>query len=312
MLTDDNSAPADEQQIVIGDKTADKPSTVPLNEEGLPVLGMHVGVEERDYRRAPGINKSMLDKIAKSPATYMFEKMHPRPGTPSMVFGSALHCLVLEPQRFEEIYIPDPYSGSQSKEAKLWREEMKAAGKTVINTKGDPTDPWDRSDWDTLRYMRDAVMANGVASALITECIAEVSFWWVDDEVHKLCKGRIDGWSPAHSIPFDLKSTSDATWNGFSRSIHEYRYDVQDAFYSDGVRASGQMIDDFVFIAVEKDPPYLCACYTLPFEWVQDGRITYKRDLETYKRCMNAGEWPGLDELRELQMPRYARYKKIS
>lgn len=287
-------------------------TTVPLNENGLPVLGFHEGVIDTDYRRAPGINKSSLDLIAKSPATYFFERSNPRPSTPAMVFGSALHCLVLEPEKFEQVYIPDAFPGNRSKEALAWRETRKHAGQIVIRSDGDASDPWDRSDWDKLHLMRDSIMANGVAAALIADAQREVSFWWIDSETKKLCKGRIDGWSPAHSIAFDLKTMSDATWSGFSRSIHDYRYHVQDAFYTDGLNACGKLVGEFVFIVAEKDPPYLTACYMVPFEWRQQGRVQYSQNLQTFKKCMEEDKWPGLEELRELHMPAFARYGRIS
>lgn len=287
-------------------------TTVPLTPEGLPVQGCHENVIDTDYRRAPGINKSSLDRISRSPATYDFERRHPKPGTPAMFFGSAFHCLVLEPVRFAEEYVQDPYAGSQSKEAKLGRMELAAQGKQTINTKGDPLDPWDASDWDKLHRMRDAVMKRPVASALIEDAIKEMSFWWIDEETKKLCKGRVDGWCVGHNIAIDLKTSSDATYSGFLRSIHDYRYHVQDSFYSDGLRACGKMIGEFIFIVVEKEPPYLCAEYMAPFDWRQQGRVQYAHDLAIYKQCREDDVWPGLPDLRELQMPNFARFGRIS
>jgi len=115
-----------------------------------------------------------------------------------------------------------------------------------------------------------------------------------------------------HNLAIDLKTTKDASFFGFSRSVHDFRYDVQNAFYIDGLRACGAHCEGFVFIAIEKEPPYLCACYTLPADWVRIGRIKYRRALATYAECKKADQWPGLEPLRDLQMPSYARFEKIS
>ncbi len=279
----------------------------------LPALGIHEGMSFEDYKRAPGMNKHGLDNIHKSPATYLFERRYPRPSTPAMMFGSALHCLVLEPEEFPKIYIQDKFSGSYSKEAKAWRKEMEKAGKLTISTKADETKgPWGVSDWDQLHLMRDSVMANPFAEAMINTARVELTLFWIDQDTKRLCKGRLDGYSEGHFLMFDLKTANDASCGGFQRAVHEYRYDVQDAWYQDGARECGLRSDGFVFLCVEKDPPYLTACYTITPEWRRQGRAKYRQDMDTYQRCLKADEWPGYEPMRDLDMPGFAKYNRIS
>jgi len=280
----------------------------------LPALGIHLDIPFHDYLRGPGISKHGLDQIQEAPARYWFEKQHPPPATPAMILGSALHTLVLEPDKFDSEYCKDMYGGSRSKEALAWRAAQQEVGRTCINDKTDTEKGvYGVSDWDRLHLMRDSVLANPIAAALLDgEGHNEMSMYWVDPQYKRLCRARADRYNADHNLMIDLKSAADASYSGFQRAVNDYRYDVQDAFYQDGGRLCGLHVEGMVFIAVEKKPPYLTACYMITPEWRAIGRQKYMRNLDTYNECLESGEWPGYPENRDLDMPRYARTAKIS
>ena len=136
----------------------------------LPEIGLHEDIPNGEYHRGPGISKSGLDLIHRSPAHYMTQRLHPKPPTAAMTFGSAFHDLVLLPELFEKTYRPDPAPGSQSKDAKSQREELIGDGITIIHT-ATAAGYWERDDWRTLHLMRDAVMAHPIAFVLLQEGI---------------------------------------------------------------------------------------------------------------------------------------------
>ncbi len=293
---------------------------IKVEERKLPELGVHEDMPDTDYFKAPGINKHSLDLIAESPARYWFEKLNPRPTTPAMILGRALHCLVLEPDLFPARFIQDKYEGSQAKDAKLWRAEQIAQGLTPLSTKRDPDKgAWGASDWDEIHLMADSIRANPIASALLEGARTELTMFWQDtnargdgDPTWRLCKGRADFYNEAHGLMGDIKTAADASFSGFARAVHDYRYEVQAAWYSDGAKLCDLRVDGFVFVVVEKTPPYLTACYTLPPDWLHQGRVKYRRDLETFHQCRQDGEWPGYEPLRDLDMPSYAKFAPIS
>lgn len=63
---------------------------------------------EQDYFSAPGLSNSGMADLAVSPLRYWYKWVRPdrepEEPTPFMVFGSALHCAVLEPDQFERRY----------------------------------------------------------------------------------------------------------------------------------------------------------------------------------------------------------------
>lgn len=160
--------------------------------------------------------------------------------------------------------------------------------------------------WKQIHAMRDAVMAHPAASALLTRIPgrAEQSVYWIDAITGTLCRCRPDWWRDDH-LPIDLKTTEDASMEGFARSVAKFRYDVQAAYYLDGIQAAtGKRPQNFVFIAVEKKPPYAVGVYVLDAETLEIGRGLYREDLTTYTECAKSDKWPGYgDKIQTINMP---------
>ena len=75
----------------------------------------------------------------------------------------------------------------------------------------------------------------------------------------------------------DLKTTDDAA--KFHFSARDYRYDVQQAYYSDGADQDGEAPDVFLFIVVSKTRSMdatQCALSRLHPASVEAGRIEYR------------------------------------
>ncbi len=112
----------------------------------------------------------------------------------------------------------------------------------------------DPEAWDQLHRMREAVYALPEARAILDlEWVAEQSVYWVDPQTGVLCRCRPDLWARKARIILDVKTTDDASAEGFAKSIANWGYDVQDPFYSDGIEvATGKPLVGFLFLAVEK------------------------------------------------------------
>ena len=55
-----------------------------------------------DYARVPGIRWSSLKYMSVSPRMYRYRLTHPEPRKRAWVIGGAIHCMVLEPDTFDE------------------------------------------------------------------------------------------------------------------------------------------------------------------------------------------------------------------
>lgn len=160
--------------------------------------------------------------------------------------------------------------------------------------------------WEQLHAMAAAVHSHPAAGALLTSVPgeAEKSVYWNDPTTGVLCRCRPDWWRE-DDVLVDLKTTDDASPEGFAKSMANWRYDVQDPFYTDGVKiATGRNVKAFVFIAVEKKPPYAVGVYVLDSASREIGRATYQHDLKVYAECLANDNWPGYgDKIQTINMP---------
>lgn len=265
-------------------------------------------MNNKDYHAdVSRISKSGLDLVAKSPlhywSKYLDPNREPESPTPALILGSAFHSIVLEPHKFNTEFAVAPKVDRKTSAGKqIWSDfEELNSHKTLLTS----------DQYDTIQRMRDSVRNHPAVDALLSTGVAEQTLHWTDQATGVPCKARPD-WMTARGIIVDLKSTEDASIEAFSRSSYSYRYHVQSAFYLDGLSAQndGPAFDTFVFVAVEKSPPFAVAVYVADEQFVTHGRETYMCNLEMYKRCVEKGDWHGYPkQVQTLQLPAYA-FKK--
>lgn len=261
-----------------------------------------LGMSNEDYHSSEGISKSGLDLIAKSPlhywAAYLNPKREPRTETAAMMIGTAIHTAVLEPDRFAMEYRVSPAVDKRTKDGKATWEAFVADCETNGHT------PISVKDLEACNNIAEVVRNHYTAQQLFKNGVAETSMFWEDEATGVLCKCRPD-WIADGNILVDLKSTVDASPEGFSRSAFNYRYWVQAAWYLDGAeKATGTRPEAFVFVAFEKEPPYACGFYYASDEMVEAGRAEYRRCLDLYADSLKHKNWRGYSPtLEPLQMP---------
>lgn len=252
--------------------------------------GIYEGMPNDVYHSSNGISCTGLKKVAISPAHY---KHGESKQTPAMFTGSATHAAILEPDLFARQYVTLPQGKDRrSSEYKALCAEY---GTDNVLTS---------SDAYQIAKMQEAVWSNPVAHKwLYTEKGRnELSVYAKDPATGVLVRCRFDrlldrGFSP------DLKTTVDASPAGFSRIIAKYGYAFQAAFYLDVYHwATGDILDGFGFIAVEKSAPYNVMCYRLDDESIEVGRTQYRAALNVYANCLESGVWDGYDGSAEEQL----------
>ena len=241
---------------------------------------------EAEYRNHPAISRSELWHILDSPQKFKYLKDHPSHPTPALLLGQVFHKLVLEPNSFADEYVVTPIVDRRTKAGKeRWAEfEEESAGKTIITTEM----------YEQAAAMRSAVEQEPLAVKLL-EGSREVPFFWKDDVTGEECKCRTDCLNRNYSQPIvvDVKSTTDASTEAFTKDAIKYGYDFQTAMYSVGVEASIMEKPLFVFIAVEKTPPYAVNILQADELLLRRGDRLYREALDTYHECKLTGNWYG-------------------
>lgn len=367
--------------------------------------GVYAGIPNAEYHGGPGISKSGLDLIHRSPMHYhavVTAANDNHESTAAQAIGTAAHMLILEPGEFVKTYclglrpqdvphaIEDrdqlvamvaklnegrlpklPGTGSKAEvierilanqPEETWTpdqlEAMKAADlKEIINQLNVnrlgllPTS-------GSRHELAELLRANGVEVTLWSDVQAE----WLANNQNRIVLSQ-EQWDQLHrmrdavwahpaasgvlhrgnNMVVDLKTTDDASLEGFSRSIANWRYDVQHPYYLDGLRKaveqsggelpeqavigaaelSAYWVDEetgvlcrcrpdfwrgepkhFIFIAVEKKEPHAVGVYKLDEESVDLGRAQYRTDLRVYAECKANDTWPGYgDRIQTISVP---------
>lgn len=259
---------------------------------------------EQEYNKAPGIRRSLLWEIRRSPAHLKWRMENPPEATPALIFGQALHAAVLTPEDYGRQFAAMP---NVDRRTKAGREAWEAAaaeaqGRTQI-----------AFDWaEQIAAMVQAVRGNPMAARLL-DGPHETSYFWKDSMTGEACKCRTDAETVVGDMRLivDLKSCQDASTDAFMRDALSYGYDVQAAMYTDGVRTATDRESMFVFIAVEKAPPYAINILQADPGFMAYGQDRYRHLLGVYHDCRVRDSWPGYtghdNDINALELPAWLK-----
>ncbi|EPH7578483.1 exodeoxyribonuclease VIII [Escherichia coli] len=264
--------------------------------------GIYYGVSNENYHAGPGVSKSQLDDIADTPALYLWRKNAPvdTTKTKTLDLGTAFHCRVLEPEEFSNRFIVAPEFNRRTtagkEEEKAFLMECASTGKTVITAE----------EGRKIELMYQSVMALPLGQWLVESAgHAESSIYWEDPETGILCRCRPDKIIPEFHWIMDVKTTADI--QRFKTAYYDYRYHVQDAFYSDGYEAQFGVLPTFVFLVASTTVEcgrYPVEIFMMGEEAKLAGQQEYHRNLRTLADCLNTDEWPAI---KTLSLPRWAK-----
>lgn len=267
------------------------------------IPGIHTLTNE-DYHAAPGISKTGLWTIhTKTPFHFRYGE---RKASSFFDLGKVAHTAILEPHLLDGAVMKGPADRRGNK----WKDATAAAAdaQVVLLTEDDHA---------KVFRIRDSADKNATLRALRPGLVVEQSGFALDPETGVLCRCRPDGYQPSSGIILDLKTTTDGGASAFARSVANFGYHVQDAFYS-FVWDEAQLycepttpprcgVQGFVFVVVETTAPYVTSTYELDPSAVDEGRAIYRAALARYAECARADVWPAYpDEPEPLKLPRWA------
>ena len=269
--------------------------------------GIYHDISNADYHAGPGVSKSQLDDISISPAIYQWRKSAPvdEEKTKALDMGTALHCLLLEPEEFDKRFIIAPEfnrrtTAGKAQEAEFFRQ-CEGLGMSVMTAE----------EGRKLKLMRESALAHHAARWLLeADGHAEASFYWTDEETGELCRIRPDRYLANHPVLVDVKKVADM--DRFARHIEEFRYHVQDAMYREGFSQVTGETPGFLFLAVSDSIDcgrYPVRVFDLDAEDVDTGHTIFRRDLNTYHQCRETNDWGGVETIKR---PAWARKQDMS
>lgn len=261
--------------------------------------GAHRGMPAADYFAVEAMSQSGAKSILRSPMHFRVERDRPSEPTAAMQFGTAVHDGILEPAEFAARVVEAPEINRRTKDGRQEWADFKAAnaGRIVLDTE----------DFARARRCIDAVRSHRMARKLLEAATdVELSLFWIDGEFGVPCKARLDA-LPLGGI-LDVKTTTDASPEEFSRSIHAFGYHIQGGHYFSGCEhVLSRTPEFFALVAVESEEPHAVKCYDLEPVAIKFGQARMREALERYRDALAAGRWPGYpDTIDVISLPPWA------
>jgi hypothetical protein len=240
-----------------------------------------MNVPEAEYFSNPGYSQSDMKQALESPELLYWMKHKggraQRKPSPQMIEGTLAHACILEPDKFNATY---KVCGPRN--TKAGKEEAKEAIESGRQ-------PITRAQYEKALDMNIAVNDNLLCNSFFVDGLAEQSFFSEDDRTTLPMKARLD-WITENDTIVDLKTVAagGASPANFAKQVANFSYHLQAAHY---LEMSG--MQRFVFVVVEREPPFQIGVYELDDDAIAEGRYLRRKALDLIANCKVFNDWPG-------------------
>jgi hypothetical protein len=235
------------------------------------------------YHAHPAISSSDVKTVFNKSLAHW--QLSQRRESAAFDLGSAVHALVLEPEKDLVRCGPGDRRGNAWKDAKL------------------------AADLDGYILLPEAEyeLAKNVAYAAITQMpewmdrprIHEASFFAEDHVTGVEIKCRPDIYIEEDGLVIDLKTCASASPRQFTRDVHNYGYNLQAAFYLRVLQEAGFKAERFVFFAIEKEAPFACCCHEIDPDYLNASDAAITATLIKIRDAQKKGDyttgWPEIN-----------------
>lgn len=227
------------------------------------------------------LSSSSVKTIA-SRSVYHLLNSSPYRETEDMMLGTAIHAKMLEPKSFDETYVVMvPFNGTtrEGKAIKADYVRNEADGKILLKA----------NHGDIITGLYNSAQKNDLAMSYMKGDI-ELShyseFMGVPVKVRPDVKGK--------DFISDIKTCQDASPKAFRYDVYKYKWHIQAAFYC---AVLGYTMDQFKFIAMQKNYPYDVVVYTLSEQMQEEGYNLMVEAVRKWCIYLETGEaeyydWP--------------------
>ena len=219
--------------------------------------------------------------------------------TKAMADGTAVHAFFLERAKFETDFVIKPADMRlNTKAGKEWAQEHQS--KIII----------DFELGNNLLEMEKSFMDSPAKLIYDIKGQAELSYFWDDFGTIK-GKCRPDWISDDGSIVVDVKTTTDASPYGFQKSIANWGYHLQLGWYLRGLRKLVLPVKEFIFIAIEKTPPFCVGVYSADQNMIDFAMKELDQLMPEIQTAMMSNEFPDYTpEITSIGLPPWMTDKK--
>jgi hypothetical protein len=235
--------------------------------------------DDKGYFDDPAYSQSDLKAVLDCPQL-LWEMKHNggrrKLPTAAMQSGTIDHMAVLEPDRFDKTYA---VCGPRNTKA------GKAAAKAAEDA---GLEPITQAQYVEAHNVNAAIRQHPLAKQLLVDGQPEVSVYGEDASTGLKVKGKLDWFNDDRIIDLKTVGPGGASPAAFTKQIVNFKYHLQAAHYLEMTGAEA-----FIFLVVEREPPYQIGIYELDDNALAEGRWLRKKALDTVAFCRAANSWPG-------------------
>lgn len=226
-----------------------------------------------EYHSRKEISASGIKTIHKK-SVYHYLNQKPFSSS-SMELGTAVHTMLLEPEKFIEEYFVAPKLDLRTKAGKEQKAEFEKAnvGKKMLRDE----------EWHIVKNIANNFNEHELAKKYCNG-MKEMSHY----TTYKGVPVRVRPDNINYGLEFisDVKTCQDNSPQAFKRDVYKYAYHVQAAFYS---LVLGFPVENFRFIAVETNYPFSVEVYALSDDLIEQGINHMNKALNSWKLYYTSG-----------------------
>jgi len=261
---------------------------------------------------APGISRTLVVELLQlSPAhakTLLDGTYHKRE-TPAMVGGTMVDLALLEPDKFQEglsHWVVPSGMNLATKEGIAWKKDHPGLPRIRATSDAENT-----VSVENIHGMIESLMKSPKVRRIIEQGTKQESAFALDPETGLMRKVRSDVRlvdNQSRLVITDLKSTfrggtSSEAWR---KHCARMAYHIQDSFYSHVYQSLTGEMPFFLFIAVERKPPYAVRLFQLDPEGKECGRTRCQIAMYQFRQCIDSGLWPAFnDDIETISLPKW-------
>ena len=218
-------------------------------------------------------------------------------------FGSAFHVMTLEPENWDdEVAVSPNCKKTTVANKQIWEQfEKSNRGKIWITP----------AEQESMREMYAHLREDTEASKWLwgyEDTKYEVGLLWKDSLSGIGCKCRPDGYIPSENVILNLKTSSDPSLDGIAKSMANFCYHNQAAFYMEGLYEMTGEWPRHISIIVGTKAPYEVACVEYSEKSIRLARLQNERALRELVGYRRSDDWKGRtsNKLIEVDLPAWA------
>ena len=235
-----------------------------MDEKKVYENGIH-DISNNEYHASSGISRSSLLEFKRSPYhfwhKYMVERSDSADPSAALVMGNLIHTMVLEPHKFDDEFVVRPEMDRRTNAGKFAYNQFIS---TMAGRMSVTKDQVNQAD-----LIANSILTNELCKEMLEGCEIEKSIYFTHLGTGIQCKVRPDAFKGG--LVIDLKTTADASYRSFQNSAYKFGYFLQAAMIDYAFLSQGMKMEKFIFIVVEKEPPYAVAVYVLDEEAIVYG-----------------------------------------